>query len=174
MAFKDWEETEASNPLVLPIRGNHYRIPALGHLDAIAIREDFNRVKNGEPPSMGNEEFMTAVLSPELLTRMRADNVPEAAIVHAAVVAQTDAQLGRDAAEDMWERGPSPETLAAALKLAMKQPAANASSTISPATPPRARTSSTKKPANTASTKPRPRKQAAPRSRGQRSSTTRD
>jgi len=41
--------------------------------------------------------------------RCARNNVPARAIVHAATVAHTDAQLGREAAEQMWEHGPNPQ-----------------------------------------------------------------
>lgn len=164
MAFRDWQDTEAADPLELPIRGKTYRIPALGHLDEIRMREEFARMQAGEAPSMSNEEFLQATLGDQLAA-MRADNVPPKAIIHAAVVAHTDAQQGRKAAEEMWEHGPDPEALAAAIKAA-----ANAGSTTSPNTD--ADGSSTKPPASTSGT--RSRKTKAAQSRGTRSSTSPD
>ena len=164
MAFRDWQDIEASDPLTLPINGKTYRIPALGHLDEIRMREEFDRMKDGGAPSLSNEEFLRMTLGDQLAL-MRADNVPSKAIVHAAVVAHTDAQLGRAAAEEMWEHGPDPEALAAAIKAA-----ANADSTTSPNTA--ADVSSTKPRASTSGTTSRKTK-AAP-SRGQRSSTSPD
>lgn len=168
MAFRDWEETEASNLLVLTIKGKPYRVPALGHLSAIRIRESMAEVAQGDHPTMTNDEFLIAVLGEPLLDEMRADNVAERAIIHAAIVAQTDAQLGRQAAEEMWEAGPSPEAIAVALKMAA---AIDAGSTTSLSTQLPAPTSSTKRPASTAST--RSRKPKAPRSTGETSSPTR-
>lgn len=161
MPFRDWQDTEAADPLDLPIRGKTYRIPALGHLDEIRMREEFQRMQAGEAPSMSNEEFLQATLG-TALEEMRADNVPPKAIVHAAVVAHTDAQQGRAAAEAMWEHGPDPEALAAAIKAA-----ANAGSTTSPNTGEGG--SSTKPRASTSGTRSRKTK-AAP-SRGTQSST---
>jgi len=167
MAFKEWEETEAADALVLPIRGKKYTIPAIGHLDAIRLREEWARVADGEHPTITNDEFMTIILGAELRARMVADNVPDMAIVHAATVAGVDFQQGRDAAEEMWEKGPSPEALAAALKMAA---AALDASTTSPDTPPKAPTSSTKPRASSANTTSRKR---APKSPGKTSSRTR-
>lgn len=163
MPFRDWQDIEASDPLTLPINGKTYRIPALGHLDEIRMREEFDRMKDGAAPSISNEEFLTMTLGDQLAV-MRADNVPSKAIVHAAVVAHTDAQLGRAAAEEMWEHGPDPEALAAAINAA-----ANAGLTTSPSTGEAG--SSTKPPASTSGTRSRKTK-AAP-SRGRRSSTSR-
>lgn len=159
MALKDWQDTEVASLLELPINGKTYRIPALGHLDEIAIREEQARIRDGGGASqMSDDEFMRLVLGP-VLDEMRADNVPDRAIVHAVTVAHTDAVAGRAAAEALWEHGPDPEALAAAR-------AAYANMTISPATQPPAPTSSTKRPGSTAPTK-RPRK---PRSSGTTSS----
>lgn len=162
MAFRDWQDTEAADPLVLPIHGKTYDIPALGHLDEIRMREEFGRLNTGSAPLMTNEEFLRATLG-DALDQMRADNVPAKAIVHASVVAHTDALYGRQAAEDMWEHGPDPEALAAAIKAA-----ANADSTTSPSTA--GAGSSTKRRASTSGT--RSRKTTPGPSRGRRSSTS--
>lgn len=159
MTFRDWADTEAAAPLELPINGNTYRIPPLGHLDEIRIRDEQARIGNGEASTFTNEDFLAVVLG-DVLARMRADNVPDKAIVHAASVAHADALYGRDTAESLWEHGPDPEALAAAM-------AAYASSTTSPSTAGAA--SSTKRPANTRSTK----SPTKPRSRGTTSSRSR-
>lgn len=153
MTFRDWQDVEAADPLVLPIRGKQYRILPLGHLDEIRVREDQERIAGGALPTMTNEDFLRATLG-DALDQMRADNVPQKAIVHAATVAHTDARQGREAAEQMWEHGPSPEALAVAIK-AMKAATAAAaeSSTTSPSTA--AAASSTKKPASTRPTRSR-------------------
>lgn len=159
MTFRDWADTEAAAPLELPINGNTYRIPPLGHLDGIKVREEQQRISNGEPPTVDNEEFLAMALG-TVLAQMRADNVPDRAIVHAASVAHADAMYGRQVAESLWEHGPDPEALAAAM-------AAYASSTTSPSTA--GAGSSTKRRASTRSTKS-PKK---PASRGTTSSRSR-
>jgi hypothetical protein len=163
--FADWEDVEGANLLRLPIKGKTYTIPALGHLDGIKIRMDFVMVAKGQRPQMDSEKFLRTMLGP-VLDEMRADNVPDKAIVHAAATAHADTFLGRAEALKTWREGISPEALAAAVDLA-----AAASSTTSPATPRPARSSSTKKPASSASTRS-PRTKAA-RSTGTKSSRSR-
>lgn len=165
MAFKEWAETEYAAPLILPINGKQYTIPELGHLDAIKLREEMVSIAIGNDPSMSNEEFLAMTLGPAL-EQMRADKVSEKAIVHAASVAHMFSIAGRQAAEELWDKGPNPEALAAAMRAA-----ASAGSTTSLATPPQARTSSTKRAASTAST--RSRRPAAKKSTGTRSSRSR-
>jgi hypothetical protein len=153
MAFKDWQDTGNVSPLTLPIRDRdgqrrEYTIPPLGYLDGIKLREEVARIASGEPGEMSNEEFLKMILGGQL-QQMRDDNVPPSAIVHAASVAHVDALHGRTAAEKLWNEGPDPEALAAAMA-ALKD---LADSTTSPATPPTAPTSSTKKPASTRSTR---------------------
>lgn len=164
MTFRDWQDVEASDPLVLPINGNTYRIPALGHLDAIRIREEMDGIGRGDAPQISNDEFLSMVLGGQL-ARMRADNVPDKAIVHAATVAHTDALTGRVAAEALWEKGPNPEALAAAIQ------AVSAGSTISPSTA--AAGSSTKRRASTKATTSPVSKPKVSRSSGTTSSTSR-
>lgn len=159
MTFRDWADCEVAALLELPINGKTYRIPALGHLDGIKIREEQQRISSGEPSVLSNEDFLRMALG-AVLGEMRADNVPDRAIVHAATVAHTDALHGRDAAEALWEHGPDPEALAAAM-------AAYASSITSPSTA--AAASSTKRPASTRATK----SPTGKRSRGKTSSTSR-
>jgi hypothetical protein len=135
MTFNDWQDTANVDPLTLPIRDRdgvrrEYTIPPLGYLDAIKLREETDRIREDGPAAatMSNEEFLRIILGGQLQA-MRDDNVPPQAIVHAATVAHTDAFSGREAAEKLWNEGPDPEALAAALTKV-----AAASSTTSPAT----------------------------------------
>lgn len=160
MAFRDWEDVEASDLLVLPIFGTEYRIRPLGHLDAIKLREDMAGISEGRPPLMSGEEFLVALLGPAL-QKMRGADVPPQSIIHAAVTASIDELQDRQTAEEFWEKGPNKQALAVAME------AVSAVSTTSPTSD--ADASSTKKPASTSGTKPR--KQAS-RSRGTRSSST--
>ena len=153
MTFKDWQDTADAGQLVLPIRGRDYVIPELGYLDGIKLRELTEQVREGGPgaATMSNEEYYRLLLGGSL-DRMREDNVPASAITKAAAVAHQDAINGRQAAQNLWNEGPDPEALAAALKKLA------AASTTSPSTPPRARTSSTRKRASTANTRSRTKK----------------
>jgi len=175
MALTDWEDTVLGRPLTLPIRGKQYPIPELGWYSAQRLRENAEQVSDllrliqdeqraaaGEerqldaaerkrieanPPTLSDEAYLTLLLGGQLAV-MREDDVPPAAILHAARCAHVDAIQGREAAEKLWNEGPDPEAQAA-------EKAALASLTTSPVTPPPARTSSTKRPASTASTKSR-------------------
>jgi len=127
MAFKDWQDTVGAEPLTLPIRDRagvrrEYAIPPLGYLDGIRLQENRRRVLDGAldgeggagAAPMGDEEWLGLVLG-GALARMREDNVPPAAIVHAASVAYADEFAGRAVAEALWNDGPDPEALAAAI-----------------------------------------------------------
>lgn len=190
MTLKDWEETVLGKPLTLPIRGTEYVIPELGWLGAQQLREEFTRIADmrrlieddaraargedrqldddeqkrikDDPPRLNDDGYLRLLLGGQL-EQMRADDVPPAAILHAARCAHTDAMKGRDAAEQLWNEGPDPESQAA-------EKAALASLITSLVTPHPARTSSTKRPASTASTRSRTKAKA---SRGTTSSTRR-
>lgn len=164
MTLRDWQDVEASDPLVLPINGKQYRIPSIGHLDVIRIQDEMDRIANGDAPEISDDDFLSMVLGDQR-GLMEADNVPPKAIVHAATVAYTDAIAGRVAAEHLWEHGPNPEALAAAIT------AVSASSTTSPSTG--AARSSTKPRASTSPTRSRPSGAKAPRSTGKTSSRSR-
>lgn len=188
MALKDWAETVLGEPLTLPIRGKTYPIPALGWLSAQKLRENSERIAEllaliadeklpdderqldeterkrirDNPPTVSDEEFLTMLLGDQLQA-MREDDVPRAAILHAARCAHVDAVKNREAAERLWNEGPDPEVQAA-------EKAALASLTTSPDTPRPAPTSSTKRPANIRSTNSRGK---ASRSASTKSSTRR-
>lgn len=175
MALADWEDTVLCQRFEIPIRGKKYAIPELGWYSAQKLREEVTRITDlrllieddaraakGEdrelddaeqkrirdnPPRINDDEYLQMLLG-GTLAQMREDDVPQAAILHAARCAHTWANAGRDAAEKLWNEGPDPKVLAA-------EKAALASLTTSLATPPPARSSSTKKPASTLSTSSR-------------------
>jgi len=164
MPFRDWDEVTA---LPLPIRGKTYRVPpmsAAAVLRYTVVREaiekylaDLKDIPEGAeapevPPEarLSDEELFEITLGP-LLTEMRADGVPEAAIIRAALVVIADEREGRDVAEYLWEHGPSPEALAASMQ------AANLIVSSMPS-PNGAEASGTRSPARTNGTKTSPRR----------------
>ena len=162
MPFNDWAEIEGADPVRLPIKGKIYTLPAIGHLDALRLRADQDRIRKGQGSDIPNEEVLRRCLGASL-DEMRADNVPDKAILLAATVNPVDTFAGRVAAEQLWEHGQDPKALAEGIKQAL------ASLTTLPATPPQTPTSSTRKRASTAST----RSPRARRSTGTKSSTSR-
>jgi len=131
MPFRDWDEVTA---LPLPIRGKTYVVPPMSAAALLrhnVVREaiekylaDVKDLPDGaewpEVPAAGrmsDEEFFEITLGP-VLAEMRADGVPEAAIIRASLVVLADAREGRDVAEYLWEHGPSPEGLAASMEAA--------------------------------------------------------
>jgi hypothetical protein len=105
MAFKDLEQF--IEPLILPIRGKEYRIPALGSLDGIKLSE---HLANPAESPMTNVEFQKFMLG-DVYDEMLADNLPPGYIARAALTALADIQGSRGAAEVMWETGGNPKAV---------------------------------------------------------------
>ncbi len=135
MPFRDWEQVTA---LELPMYGKTYTVPPMAPaalLDINLTREAAARGEQVDVSAEADEKFLRQTLG-AALDVMRAD-LPKTseggehpAIVRAAYTALTDAEIGRDAAEYMWEHGPSPEALAAGMAAAAE--AASKRSTSNP------------------------------------------
>lgn len=136
MAFKDFTQV-CSPPLILPINGKDYTIPPVGVQDGIRLETD---------EKIPNEELFRIVLG-EAGVQMRADNVPGEAYSRAFMAALADHQVGRAAAEAVWETGAVPKSLAEMVK-----EAAERDKTASPTSPSSAKASRTRSPASTRST----------------------
>ena len=160
MPFEDWDDVAG---ISLPISGKTYAIRPLNRSQGLKLEVAEEAVADGAPleDQMSNEDFQRLLLGP-MLDEMRGDDVPDTAILRAALTAHAAHKYGIDVAEHMWKHGPSPEALAASMK------AATEGSTISPATA--AGRSSTKKPASTSGTTSK--RQPARKSPGRRSATS--
>ncbi len=108
--FRDYQEVALQDFLTLPIKGVEYVIQPVGAADgirlALALTDDA-----GEH-DLTDEEFRALLLGDQL-PRMRADNVPEVAILRATMTALADHREGRAAAVAFWETNAVPERLAA-------------------------------------------------------------
>jgi hypothetical protein len=98
-----WEEVSRGSQLRLPIAGHEYVIPHPSYSTTVALAAEGG-------PDWSNEEFLTRLLGDQL-DQMRADDVPNAAIVHAALVAHADVTRGREVALAMWRYGMDPDRL---------------------------------------------------------------
>jgi hypothetical protein len=101
--MRSWEEVSRGSQLKLPIAGHEYVIPHPSYSTAVALAAEGG-------PDWTNEEFLARLLGDQL-EQMRADDVPNAAIVHAALVAHADVTRGRDVALAMWRYGLDPDQL---------------------------------------------------------------
>lgn len=108
--MRDLDDIIGNDLLELPIRGKTYRIPPMGYQDGLRLKMAAEAPEGADGPS--NEEMLRLPLGP-VLDEMRADNVPEAWILRAALTATAEAMAGRKVAELTWENGPDPEALAA-------------------------------------------------------------
>jgi hypothetical protein len=109
--FKDY--SELADPLVLPINGKTYTIPAVGLADGIKLMAVFSGEEDA--PTIPDEEFNRILLG-SAYEEMLADNVPGPAVVRAALTALADFQKGRATAEILWETGGDPKALTAWMK----------------------------------------------------------
>lgn len=154
MAFKDWESF-SDDRIKLPIGGNVYELPEvsarLGHLLRLAQAGK----KVPELKDLTPEKEADLFLGVGLHKRMVDDDVPDAAIARAVVVVITDWQLGRDAAEAVWEAGIDPERLAAGLAAKAQQRTESTSTGEATTTPRPASTSGMSTPTTTRRAKPR-------------------
>lgn len=165
MAFKDFTQV-CSPPLVLPINGKDYTIPPVGIADGLRL----------ETEELSNDETFTLVLG-AAGEQMRTDNVPAEAYSRAFMAALADHQVGRAAAEAVWETGAVPKSLAEMVKEAAERqstdspPSPNSASASK--TPRRGSSRATTSPSGTrrsAATRQPPAR--ATRSRGSKSSTS--
>ncbi len=101
---------ELANPLVLPIGGKRYTIPAVGVRTAALLR----RVAANDEAALAElsdpEKWYRALLG-SAYDEMLADDCPEPAVDRAALAAMADWQHGRIGAMEAWEAGNTPEAL---------------------------------------------------------------
>jgi hypothetical protein len=110
--FADFEQVY--EPLVLPINGKEYTIPAVKGIDGLrfnaALATPTKDTSDGAPEVFSDAEF-TSMLLGDVYQQMIDDGVPEAAVKRAQLTALADFQVGRDAAEMMWATGGDPKAL---------------------------------------------------------------
>ena len=110
--FKDYQEL--ADPLVLPINGKSYTVPAVGLADGIKLTAALD--PESKTP-VTDDEFNRMLLG-TAYNEMLADNVPGPAVIRASLTALADFQKGRETAEIMWETGGDPKALTAWVKAA--------------------------------------------------------
>ena len=99
---------------MFPIGGKEYVIPELGYTEFLLMQ----KIRTGEtPPEI---EGMDAVESWRLAMGtawddMTADNVPGEAIARAGLATLAFFEVGREAAEAIWENGIDPKAMAASI-----------------------------------------------------------
>jgi hypothetical protein len=127
MAFRAFEEI--TGPIMLPIRGKNYTLPAVSLTDGVAMHR---AAAGGEAFPL--EDLLRAILG-DVREEMVKDGVPAGVIDRALWTGVADFQSGREAAELVWEHGVPKEILAnllAPLQEALTPPA-EASTTKPPA-----------------------------------------
>lgn len=104
--FTDFNELY--EPLVLPINGKQYTVPAASFDAGTQI----NGIVEHGAEQLGDEDFFRLILG-AVFDEMRADNVPSTAITRAAQTALADFKYGRAMAETMWKTGGDPKAIQA-------------------------------------------------------------
>lgn len=149
MALRPYEEI--IGPLVIPVRGKEYTLPAISLQDGLRMH---TAAHGGEDLSL---EDLTVIILGDARQQMLDDGVPVSVIDRALWTGIADYQQGREAAEQVWENGVPKAVLEELVKvLTQAQPTPPAAA---PTTPP---------PASGTTTKPR----KAPASHGKKSSPT--
>lgn len=113
-------------PLIVPVRGKEYTLPAVTLSDGLKIHASRN---DGAPLAAG--ELYRIILG-DTHEQMLTDNVPGDIIDRVFLTAYTDFTNGRDGAEEVWENG-LPKALRDAAKEVLKTLPGGASTTKPPA-----------------------------------------
>lgn len=148
MPFKDYYEV--IDPLELPIRGKIYRIPAVPFKDMERWKRYRAALAAGSVPDdekLTNEDFYRLFLGP-VHDEFMADGVHPDVAAHAVATALAEAEFGREYAEKVWAN-PGP-------KVSTPQPTVPEKGKGSTRSRSTAAASTTKRPARTSGTKPRP------------------
>lgn len=163
MALKPYEQV-APEGLVFPIGGKAYVAPPISlKLGAMLV----NAMENGEADQLAEDSrSLWQMVLGKAYDEMLADDVPADAVSRAGFCVLVDFQVGRAAAERVWESGIDPELRAA------EQAARRAADSITSLSMD-AGESLTSQPASMSPTTS-PRKPRATRSRGPKSSTSGD
>jgi hypothetical protein len=113
-------------PLVVPVRGKEYTLPAVSLTDGIKIH-----ASRTEAAPLDATELYRIILG-DTHAQMLADNVPGDVIDRVFLTAYTDFTSGRDSAEEVWENG-LPKALREAAKEVLMTLQDGASTTPPPA-----------------------------------------
>lgn len=113
-------------PLVVPIRGKEYTLPAVSLSDGLKIHA--SRTQGAE---LLSSDLYRIILG-DVHTQLLADNIPGDIIDRVFLTAYTDFTSGRDSAEEVWENG-LPKALRDAAKEVLKTLQGGASTTPPPA-----------------------------------------
>jgi hypothetical protein len=98
LAFRSLEEI--NGPIVLPIRGKEYTLPAVSLNDGLKL----HGILSGENQDELFEELYRILLG-DAWHQMADDKVPAPVIDRVFYTALADFRTGREAAEDIWENG---------------------------------------------------------------------
>jgi len=145
MPLKAFEQV-APEPLIFPVNGKQYEIPPVGYLRGLRL----SGMLNGTDHTMEAEspDVLWEFILGDVWAQMKADDAPLEAMNRVAFATLTDFQLGREAAEKVWESGIPPEALAA-VQAAIQEKTAQppqSSTVAAPKTRPRASSSGTSSP----------------------------
>jgi hypothetical protein len=145
MAFEDL--TELVEPLVLPIRGKMYRLPAVSFEDGLRLKS----LLDGAPDPDLTDADVNRILLGDVRGQLEADGVPQEWIGRVLLVALADYKSGRFSAEVMWKTGGDPKEIQALTEqVAPNRAARRKASKQSPST---VAADTTKRPASTSGTK---------------------
>lgn len=97
MALRPYEELVG--PLVIPVRGKEYPLPAVSMADGLRIHAAGT---NGGSIDL---QDLTEIILGDTKQLMLGDGVPPAVVDRAFWAGLTDFQAGREAAEQVWEHG---------------------------------------------------------------------
>jgi len=145
MPLKAFEQV-APEPLIFPVGEHKYTIPPVGYLKGLRLQG----MLNGTDHTMEAEspDVLWEFVLGDVWAQMKADDAPLEAMNRVAFATLTDFQLGREAAEKVWESGIPPEALAAvqaAIQTETEQPK-QSSTVAAPKTRSRASSSGTSSP----------------------------
>jgi len=144
MPLKAFEQV-APEPLIFPVGEHIYTIPPIGYLKGTRL----SGMLNGTDHTMENElpDVLWEFVLGDVWKQMKADDAPLEAMNRVAFATLTDFQLGREAAEKVWESGIPPEALAAVQAAIQQTEQPKQSSTVAaPKTRSRASSSGTSSP----------------------------
>lgn len=127
--MKSWDDIRPE-PLVFEIGPKKYEIPELDYRSMLTI----HKVKAGEATELDDmtaEDTWRIVMGPTW-DEMVADNVPAEAISRAGLATLTYFEMGREAAEAIWENGIDPKAVAAAIlsRAEQKPPSSTGEATV--------------------------------------------
>ena len=110
MPLKAFEDV-APEPLIFPVGDNDYTVKPVGYLKGLRLQAIFA----GTDHTMDAKDSgaLWAFVLGDVWEQMKADDAPIEAMNRIAFATLADFQLGREAAEKVWESGIPPEALAA-------------------------------------------------------------